>query len=137
MNRPSEFKICRPDLKFTAVDQLTITANNNIIKTGDHVEFVSDTDFKFIGRAKRLVRVNGTLYNQTALQILLGKNFPIDQFSLNINQEKLILQVIGNTNQYIEWCQKNHVENFSVTKVDRVATSGGIKTVNNGEHNVS
>jgi long-subunit acyl-CoA synthetase (AMP-forming) len=116
---------------------LTITDNNNIIKTGDHVEFVSDTDFKFIGRAKRLVRVNGTLHNQTALQILLGKNFPIDQFSLNINQEKLILQVIGNTDQYIEWCQKNHVENFDIRKVDRVATSGGIKTVNNREHNVS
>ena len=137
MDRPNEFKICRLDLKFADDGQLTITDNSNTIKTGDHVEFVSDTDFKFIGRVKRLVRVNGHLYNQTDLQILLGKNFPIDQFSLNINQEKLILQVTGNTDQYIEWCQKNYVENFTVTKVDRVATSGGIKTVNNGEYNVS
>jgi hypothetical protein len=124
-------------LKFTDTGQLTITDANNIIKTGDHVEFVSDTDFKFIGRVKRLARVNGNLYNQTDLQILLSKNFPIDQFSLNISQEKLILQVTENTDQYIEWCHKNHVENFNVTKVDRVATSGGIKTVNNGEYNVS
>ena len=137
IDRPNKFKICRPDLKFADNGQLTITDNNNIIKTGDHVEFVSDTDFKFIGRVKQLVRVNGHLHNQTDLQILLGKNIPIDQFSLNINQEKLILQVTGNTDQYVEWCQKNHVENFNVTKVDRVATSGGIKTVNNSEYNVS
>lgn len=135
-SRPSEFTICRHDLKFNTLDgRLSVSGKTGVVQTGDCVEFVNDTDFRFIGRFKKLIRVNGRLHNQSDLQVLLGKNFPIDQFSLNIVQEKLVLQVTENTDQYIEWCQKNYVEDFSVTQVDKIATSGGIKTVNTGEIN--
>lgn len=127
---PEEFTICRPDLQFDSSSQLTISDSSRKIQTGDSIEFVDQTKFRFIGRVKKLVRVNGKLYNQSDLQVLLSKTFPIHKFSLNIDQEKLVLQVDENTDSYITWCEKNHVEKYSVIQVARVSTSGGIKTVN-------
>lgn len=129
-NQTDEFTICRNDLHFTIVnDQLIITGENQHTQTGDLVD-LRGSRFRYIGRYKKLIRINGSLHNQTDIQQMLGKEFDASKFSINISNSILEIQTTDDINKIISWCQQNHVERYNVQLVENIATSGGIKTVN-------
>jgi acyl-CoA synthetase (AMP-forming)/AMP-acid ligase II len=135
-NRTDVFRSCRPDLN------IVVTSGNNLniidiqtdkkIKTGDVAERISDTEFKFLGRDKKAVRVNGELVNQSVMISRIGNEFDALSFSVSIKNETLVIQVTNESDQekLTNWCTKNLVEDFTVELVDNITTSGGIKTIN-------
>lgn len=135
-SRPDTFILCREDLSIDVKEDNILHITDNITSvnypTGDRAEIVSATEFKFLGRDKKEVRVAGSLINQSVIISMLEKDFDSLSFSGAIKNGTLYLQVTSKENKKIitEWCATKLVEDFTVEVVERIITSGGIKTIN-------
>lgn len=130
---PDQFEICQADLHVkTIANQLIIVDDitNEETATGDIVKQIDHKHFAFIGRHKKEIRINENLINLSDISLMLEKEFSADSFSINIDDETLIIQTTNDTSLVNNWCVFNKVENFKITQVATITTSGGIKTIN-------
>lgn len=135
-SRPETFTLCRDELSIRSSDNNILVFNNDIdgttVYTGDIALPVSDKEFKFLGRDKKEVRVEGNLINQSIIIARLENDFDSKSFSAAVKNGVLCIQVTTEDNKiaFTNWCGVNFVEDFTVEVVDNIITSGGIKTIN-------